>query len=270
MEKETIIHRQGVSFLSYRNLTDKSILHGFSLRHGGQSRTPYDTLNLGLHVADNQCAVLENRRRFAEAIGYAPEAVVTGQQVHGHRVTVVTARTKGRGHLQAADAIPGTDGLVTVEPEIVLMAHSADCTVLFFYDPVHVCIGLAHAGWRGAVAGMGPAMIDAMAVQGCLRENIRVALSPTIGPCCYRVGVELTECVPHKYQQTLNRRKDGEIFFNLPELQQLSLLDAGVSKANIITSRYCTHCHTDLFFSHRAAGGVTGRMAGVISLQKQE
>jgi hypothetical protein len=268
MEKETIISRQGIAFLSYCNLTDESILHGFSLRQGGQSRAPYDTLNLGLHVADAQNTVLENRRCFAEAVGYAPEAVVTGQQIHGHRVAVVSEQMKGRGHLQAAAAVPGTDGLITAEPGIVLMAHSADCTVLFFYDPVVRCIGLAHAGWRGAVAGMGPAMVDAMAAQGCLRENIRVALSPTIGPCCYRVGVELTESVPQKYLRTLNRRNNGEIFFNLPALQQLSLIEAGVIKDNIITSRYCTHCHTDLFFSHRAAGGVTGRMAGVISLQK--
>lgn len=236
MQKETIVRQQGIAFLSYSNLIDEGILHGFSLRQGGQSKTPYDTLNLGLHVADDQNNVLENRRRFAQAIGYDVDTVVTGQQIHGHEVTVVSGKMKGRGHLSATDALQGIDGLVTVEPGIVLMAHSADCTVLFFYDPVHRCIGLAHAGWRGAVAGMPSTMVDVMVAQGCLRENIRVAFSPTIGPCCYRVGIELTQCVPQRFQQTLNRRKNGDVFFDLPALQQLSLLEAGVPKDNIITS----------------------------------
>ncbi len=268
MNKETIVSRRGIAFLSYGNIAGAKVLHGFSLRMGGQSPVPYDTLNLGLHVADDRDTVLQNRRHFAEAVGYPQEAVVAGEQVHGTQVAVVTGGMKGCGHLHTADALPSTDGMVTAEPGIVLMAYSADCTILFFYDPVNSCVGVAHAGWRGAVADMAAIMVNVMVDMGCHRENIRTAFSPAIGQCCYRVGTEFADCVPKKYRQALKRNKDGEMFLNLQAIHRLSLTAEGVAEENIAGSRYCTCCRTDMFFSYRAAAGVTGRMAGVISLLK--
>src|SRR5690606_38004714 len=141
-------------------------------------------------------------------------------------------------------ALPATDGLLTPEPHVVLMAHAADCTLLFFYEPNVRCIGLAHAGWRGAVAGMGARMVEAMCQYGCQRENIRVVLAPSIGPCCYRVGDEVVEAVPERFRRQVLKQVEHAFYLDLPGLQFLELLEAGIKESNLFRSRFCTHCRT--------------------------
>ncbi|MDW7651276.1 MAG: peptidoglycan editing factor PgeF [Bacillota bacterium] len=268
MHSEKIRETGGVRCLTFDNLTGQGIIHGFTLRSGGVSTAPYDTFNLGFHVGDSPQHVLENRRRLAEALGYHPEHVVAGEQVHKTAVSVVDADMRGRGHASSGDAVAATDGLVCMEPGIVLMAHSADCTILFFHDPVLHCIGLAHAGWRGAVADMSRAMVETMHGLGCLRENIRVALSPSVGPCCYQIGEPVIEKIAPGLRGKVISVRDGNSFLDLAGLQRLQLMQAGIPGQNITRSAYCTNCRDDLFFSYRASGGQTGRMAGVISLLK--
>jgi hypothetical protein len=266
MDHEQIRQQQGVYFLTVAEFFDRKVRQGFSLRVGGTSHPPYDSLNLGYHVGDDIRAVRENRKRLAAALNYRPEEAVAGEQVHGNAIMKVSREQRGRGHLSATDSLPATDGLVCEERDVVLMAYAADCTILFFYDPVECCIGLAHAGWRGTVSGIGPAMIRVMLSQGSRAKDIKVAFSPAIGPCCYRVGEEVSGQVqPGWRDRVMIVRKEG-LFLDLPGLQRLQLLEAGITENNICKSRYCTSCHTDKFFSYRASGGVTGRMAGVISL----
>ncbi|NLN06481.1 MAG: peptidoglycan editing factor PgeF [Firmicutes bacterium] len=268
-ERERIIAANGISYLVFANLEQAKVLHGFSLRHGGVSSPPYDSLNMGLHVGDEEAKVLENRRRFAQALGYRVEKVVTGRQVHGISIARVTGKEAGRGHASYAAALPDTDGLITTAADVVLMAHAADCTLLFFYDPHIPCIGLAHAGWRGAVAGMGPAMVGAMCEAGSRPERILVALAPTIGPCCLQVGEDVADAVPADLcPQVVHRTGDG-FYLDLPEFHALQLVAAGIRRDNLVKSSYCTKCRQDLFYSYRGAGGRTGRMAGIIMLKWQ-
>ncbi|NLM46916.1 MAG: peptidoglycan editing factor PgeF [Firmicutes bacterium] len=268
-EQERIIAANGISYLVFANLEQAKVLHGFSLRHGGASGPPYDSLNMGLHVGDEEAKVLENRRRFAQVLGYRAEQVVTGRQVHGISIARVTGRDAGRGHAAFAEALPDTDGLLTTSADVVLMAHAADCTLLFFYDPHIPCIGLAHAGWRGALAGMGPAMVRAMCEAGCRPERILVALAPSIGPCCLRVGEEVAAAVPAALRPQVVRRADDGLYLDLPEFHALRLVAAGIRRDNLVKSSYCTKCRQDLFYSYRGAAGRTGRMAGIITLKWQ-
>ncbi len=255
----------GVSFLTFGGALG-AVTHCFSLRGGGVSEHPYHWLNTGFHVGDDRAAVAENRRRLAEAVGFPAQDVVAGQQVHGTVVAVVTAADKGRGACSDESALPQTDGLVSAEPGLPLMAHSADCLLLFFYNPGAGHIGMAHAGWRGAVAGIGGAMVDALRHLGSLPADLHVALSPAIGPCCYRVGAEFPRQVPSHLRKQVLVRREGELYFDLPGLQRLLLAEYGLRPENIIPSPYCTACHQDKFYSYRGAGGRTGRMAGVIML----
>jgi len=268
MTQVTIQTHHGLQVLMFSHLLAGSVLHGFSLRTGGVSASPYDTLNMGFHVGDDRQAVRENRRRFAAALGFCPQRVVSGQQIHGTAIVNVTQEECGRGADTDADALPGTDGLLTGEPGVVLMAHAADCALLFFYEATQNYAGLAHAGWRGAVAGLAPAMVEKLAERGCRREAISVALSPAIGPCCYRVGEEVVECVPEKWRRFVLRKRSQGYFFDLSGLLRLLLLEAGIKEENLVMANYCTSCHSDKFFSYRRAGGRTGRMAGIIALPK--
>lgn len=267
MLKEEICQVGAVRYLQFKNLQCEGLLHGYTLRQGGVSAAPYVSLNMGLHVGDDAQAVQANRQLVAKALAYEASLVVVGEQVHGTSIVHVTPDMAGRGHQGQADAVAATDGLICTEPEIVLMAHAADCTLLFFYDPVVRCLGLAHAGWRGAVAGMGPLMVEALTKLGCRPENLRVALAPTIGPCCYQVGEKVVEQVPQYWQAKVVRQAAGAYYFDLPEFQRLQLKSAGIKEENLVKSSYCTACYPDLFYSYRVAGGQTGRMAGVISMK---
>ncbi|MBS3886267.1 MAG: peptidoglycan editing factor PgeF [Dethiobacter sp.] len=266
MVKEEIRTAGEISYLTFENLHSSEVLHAFTLRRGGVSVAPYNTLNLGGHVGDEPAAVKKNRQLLAEALGYQGHHVVSGQQTHGIKIEQVVAGNRLSASGGAEIVLPDTDGLICLEPDVVLLAYAADCTILFFFDPQRRCIGLAHAGWRGAVAGMAPAMVEAMARLGCLRQNIRVALSPSIGPCCYQVGDNVArEVASHLARDVLLQGKDG-FYLDLPGYHLRLLQEAGIMAKNIISSRYCTSCHQQHFFSYRFDGGRTGRMAGIISL----
>lgn len=267
MRSEEIRERAGIRYLVFANLQDERLTHGFTLRTGGASLAPYNSLNLGLHVGDDPQAVLKNRHLLAAALQYEEQKVTVGQQVHGTMIREVSEQNTGCGHATLIDALPDTDGLICSQPDIVLMAHAADCTLLFFYDPQRCCIGLAHAGWRGAVCGMGPRMVDAMLKQGCSVDHLRVALAPSIGPCCYKVGESVIHKVENHLRSSVLKEVMGDTYFDLPKYQALQLQEAGIRSEHLTKSAYCTNCHPDLFYSYRAAGGHTGRMAGVISMK---
>ena len=270
MTGEVIRVCHGLQVLKFSHFLAEGVPHGFTLRSGGVSTPPYDSLNLGFHVGDDRLAVRENRKRLAEAQNFSLQELAVGQQVHGASVVCVSQELCGRGRDSDADAIAGTDGLITGEPGVVLMAHAADCTLLFFYHATPEYAGLAHAGWRGALAGIGTVLVDKLARLGCRREAIRVALSPSIGPCCYRVGREVAERVPVKYHRHVLTKREQGYYFDLPGFHRLQLLEAGIPGDNLFVSKHCTCCYGDMFFSYRAAGGRTGRMAGFIALPEAE
>ncbi|MBT9168184.1 MAG: Laccase domain protein YfiH [Syntrophomonadaceae bacterium] len=151
MAKEEIRTAEGISFLTFEKLHSSELLHTFN---GGVSVAPSNTLNLGVHVGDEPAAVSKNRNVLAKALGYQAHHVVSGQQTHGIKIEQLTAGNRLSASEFTEAALPDTDGLICLDTNVVLVGFAADCTVLFFFDPQRRCIGLAHAGWRGAVAGM--------------------------------------------------------------------------------------------------------------------
>jgi polyphenol oxidase len=163
-------------------IPDARFVHGFPERTGGVSTGPRASLNMGRRWGDDPEAVAENRRRLAEHAGYDPAALVATRHVHGTDVWRV-------GEPLADDA--AFDGLVCDRPGPVLGAFAADCIPILFADPVAAVCGAAHAGWRGTVAGVAPRVVTRMAEAGARAGDIRVALGPSIGPCCFEVGPEV-------------------------------------------------------------------------------
>jgi len=157
--------------------------HGFFTRQGGVSRGIYASLNCGFGSADDHAMVAENRRRVATALGSAVERLVTVHQVHGVTVAQVDEPW-------APGAAPRADGLVTRRPGIVLGILAADCAPVLLADPAAGVIGAAHAGWKGALAGVIEATVAAMEALGATRAHIAAAIGPCIGPASYEVGLE--------------------------------------------------------------------------------
>ena len=162
--------------------------HGFFTKAGGVSAGPYASLNCSLSGGDDRAAVAENRARAARALKAEPARLVGLTQVHGPAVATVHRPWE-------AGAGPRADAMVTAVPGIALGVITADCTPVLFADAVAGVVGAAHAGWRGAVAGVLEATVDAMIALGARADRIVAAIGPCIHQSSYEVGSDLRDAV---------------------------------------------------------------------------
>lgn len=242
-------------------------LHGVFARLGGVSRPPFATLNLGLHTGDDPDAVIANRERALASLELRLERVVAAQQVHGDRVAEVDASHWGMGAYDYASAVPGVDALITREKGTALFGYFADCLPLLISESNGEWIGLAHAGWRGSVQGVAKRTVRALKGRGVGAERLFAALGPCIGPCCFEVGDEVADGFRKAFgEKVVTRARSGRPSVDLALANKLALISEGVAPSRITSSGLCTACRRDLFFSHRAEGPQTGRMAAVIAL----
>ncbi|MGF7046167.1 YfiH family protein [Paenibacillus sp. DS2015] len=256
----------------------RGITAGFTGRHGGSGKLPYDTLNCAFHVGDDPNDVIDNRSKVAEMLGYSLESWTCGEQVHSRDIAIVREEDVGRGCRDRSSAIQDTDGLLTDVPGVLLTSFYADCVPLYFYDPVKQVVGLAHAGWKGTVAQIALHMVQKMEQQyGSHSYDIVAAIGPSIGSCCYEVDdvvmskvydLEKRVMGNEKYSSSWYvNKKDGKSMLNLKEMNRHLMIKAGILPIHIECTTWCTSCNNDLFFSFRKDGGVTGRMASWIGLK---
>jgi len=253
----------GVLFYRFAALDRPELLHGISLRHGGASHGTITGLNLGHSVGDDPAAVEQNHLLLYTSLGLAPLQVVSAQQVHGAHVERVYASHGGA-------VLPSTDALITNEPGIALLMRYADCVPVLLYDPVRGAIGLAHAGWRGALARVAARTAERM--MGAFASDpadILACVGPSIGPCCYQVGPEVVAeariAFPGLEGLTVRERPSGHAYLDLWRVVAEQLRQVGVR--HISLARICTACRTDLFYSYRREHDRAGRFAAVIGLR---
>ncbi|MFV9509973.1 peptidoglycan editing factor PgeF [Tepidibacillus sp. LV47] len=248
---------------------------GFSTKKGGVSKGFYATMNLALHVNDQEEDVISNRKMLTNALGFSFDAWTSAEQVHGNHIEIISKEKRGKGRLSREDAIQDTDGMVTNEPNILLTSFYADCVPLFFLDPVKKVIGLAHAGWKGTQLKIAEKMIETFVFAfGSNREDIHVAIGPSIGQCCYEVDGKVIQPIQSTFsfipEDIIFDKNNGHYDLDLKKLNQQILIHAGILPNHIEVSSYCTSCDHHLFFSHRKDKGKTGRMAAWIGLRKDE
>ncbi|MHB0867901.1 MAG: peptidoglycan editing factor PgeF [Chloroflexota bacterium] len=235
-------------------------------RSGGVSDPPFDSLNASYAVQDDPARVKANRDLMAQAVGWDPRRIVSANQVHGRRAVAV-----GRDHIGAPD-LTETDALVTDEPGLLLLLKFADCVPVVLWDPVRRVVAVAHAGWRGTMAGTPAAALELMVDRyHSDPSDVLAGIGPSIGPCCYEVGAEVVAQAGQAFAgaNVLQRGADGRVHFDLWSSNAETLMRAGVAEENIATARICTRCRHDLFFSHRAAGGLAGRFAFVAGIRDE-
>ncbi len=238
------------------------LAHGVFTRLGGHSRPPWDTLNTGHTVGDDPEAVEENHRLVCSALGFTVDDLASPYQVHGSTVGVVDECDRGRVR-------PQTDALVTASPGVLLMLRFADCVQVFFYAPRHRAVGLAHAGWRGTVAGIARATVEVMREAfGTRPADLIAGIGPAIGPCCYRIGSDVVEAVRDALPDAPHviRESPGHTYLDLWESNRHQLVQAGVRQIEV--AAICTSCNTEEWFSHRAEHGRTGRFGALIGLRR--
>ena len=251
------------------------VVHAFSTRQGGVSREPFATLNLGASVGDDREAVQENRRRFFGAFAIRPSQVVRVRQVHGKGVLRVDPALVGReGFPQALlDERYEYDALITNLPGLALVVTTADCMPLLIHDPVRGAVAAVHAGWRSTAKRIAAEAIRALReAYGTDPADCRVAIGPAIRGCCFEVDRPVADAMgaalPGWEAHTMPARP-GHWRLDLAGVNRAILQEAGVRPERIEDLGFCTACRTDLFFSHRAEKGRTGRMMNLILLKDE-
>ena len=249
--------------LEYLTARSIGVPHCFSTRLGGVSTGSLSSLNLGAHRGDSMENVRENYRILGEAVGFDPDFLVLNHQVHSDIVRVV-----GSNHCLGLDhqAYPDADGLITNEPGVALAAFTADCTPVLLWDPVTGAVGAVHAGWRGTVADIAGKTVRAMCEQfGCKAENIRAAIGPNIGACCFETDGDVPQAVRAVLGpagEMFIRRTGEKYHVDLKGVNEALLRRTGVEWIDI--SDACTVCRADRFWSHRVTRGDRGAQAAII------
>jgi polyphenol oxidase len=240
-------------------------VHGFTTRAGGVSAPPFDTLNLGAKWGDDPARVSENRRRVERAVG---GPIFVARQVHGAVIVRVRA-----GDDRAALAQVEADGICCDSSGVAIGVFVADCVPALVVDPRTGSFAAVHAGWRGTVAGVLPAAVRALGTEfGARPEELRVALGPAIGPCCFEVGPEVSAAFEALFPDARARGivlpsargAAGKANVDLKAANRLLLERAGVAPAAIEAGPECTHCDRARFFSFRRDGSGTGQLMGIV------
>jgi YfiH family protein len=260
-------------FITSRLLSAEGVVHGFSLRSGGVSTGPYQSLNLGRGVGDDPRAVDENLRRLAHAAGLPdPVAFASAHQVHGDRVVAaargeplreVFAASQPTAFAPTTDArVTCADAVVALEPSVAAAVRVADCVPVLLYAPDVGVAAAVHSGWRGARAQIAARGVRALQhLAGADPDRIIAAVGPCIERCCYEVGADLASSFRDMFgaaaadDPTTTARPHLDLRFAV----ECALRSAGVREERIEHAGGCTSCDIAAFFSHRRDRGTTGR-----------
>lgn len=279
-DDSTTVHTvNGVDFITFKKLDKAGVVHAFSTRTGGVSEGYLGSMNLSFHRGDDPEKVMENHRRFAEAVGYDHTKLVFSDQVHKTDIYKVTEADAGKGIMRESD-IKEIDGLMTNVPGIPLITFYADCVPIFFYDPVKKVVAMNHSGWKGTVSKISACMIKRLGEEyGSMPEDLICAIGPSICKECY----EVSEDVAEQFKEAYTTEEAAQIVFPEPAIENsadrepkflldlhkanyYNLVDSGVRPENIDVTNICTCCNSEWLFSHRASKGLRGNLGAVIML----
>ncbi len=238
--------------------------HGFLGRAGGVSEGIYAGLNIGLGSDDDRETIMENRRRAVAAVLPGSE-LVTVHQVHSADVVTVTGPIP-------LDQRPQADAMVTDQPNLLLGILTADCVPVLFHDPQAQVIGAAHAGWKGALAGVTDNVLTAMEALGADRDHIACAIGPCIAQASYEVDASFRSgflAADPANDQFFATGKPDHFQFDIEAYVAARLQAAGVIRIDKLGLD--TYAHEDRYFSyrrscHRGEAGY-GRQISLIGLK---
>ena len=253
--------------LVYMRSTLIGAKHTFTTRFGGVSEGEFATLNLGSSRGDALENVRENYRRVCALFGVDENGACVTNQIHENTVRTVTMADR-HGCLTRTPYV--ADGLVTGDRGLPIFCFTADCVPVLLWDAEGHAAGAVHCGWRSSVADILKNALDAMSALGARPENIRAAIGPSIGRCCF----ETDDDVPNAVSAWLrgdtdglfDRRADGKTMVDLRAANARRLMTLGVPENNIDISDECTFCRHDKYWSHRYTAGRRGTQASGIML----
>lgn len=239
---------------------DKSITHSFLTRKGGISAAPFDSLNFSSKEGDSPENIQYNERAVGKAFGFSPGSLITLNQVHGNNVVLLEKPDKKP--LSSLDF--NGDAIITNQRGFALGILTADCLPILIHASLKGVVGAVHAGWRGTSLRIVQETLLAMEkVFDVKVDEVKVALGPSIGPCCYQVDDKVLK--PMRKNLTEKMVPVGNRMLDLTRINHELLLEMGIQKESVECVNLCTSCREDLFFSYRR-DGLTGRQLSFIML----
>ncbi len=204
---------------------------------------------------------MQKETPFIQQRGIQPNEFILMNQVHEANIRLVSKKQIGK-------RIPGTDAVVTQTKNLFLGVKTADCVPLFFYDPEKHAIGVTHAGWKGTHAKIAIRTVRKLQDIGSDPKQIRVAIGPHIGGCCYVVQTDRAELFKQIFaDERVTYFTEGNWHLDLGLANKKQLQESGVIESQIDAPIACSSCQVDQFYSNRKEGVKAGRMLGIIGIK---
>jgi YfiH family protein len=243
-------------------------VNGFSTRLGGTSPMPASALNLAGFNEDTAENILENRRRFLKL--FEGEWALAGcWQVHGAEVRLIKTLAEAKPAEDARRDTIYCDAIVSNAAGVLAGVKTADCVPILVGDPVTGAFAAVHAGWRGTLGKVATRALERLTTEyNTNPRDVRVAIGPAAGACCYEVGADVIDAFKSNFssQDLLTQTRVDHACIDLLKANRGQLISAGVDPDRINVAPLCTMCRTDLFFSYRREKGVYGKVGRLMSV----
>ncbi len=242
-------------------------IQGFTTRHEGVSRPPYNSLNLGMNTQDQQANVEGNRSLLARAFGVNQEALVTPKQVHGSDILVINEPNEDFSHFLSVEG----DAVITNQPHVMIGVCVADCAPILLCDPENRVVAVVHAGWKGTADRLIAKTVAGMVSEfGSVPARLHAAIGPCIQKCCYEVDEPVRQAFQKggiTWNSCAELKSPGKWQLDLAAANRELLLLAGLPADAVQLSDQCVCCHSEQFFSYRRDKEESGRQMGFIMLK---
>jgi polyphenol oxidase len=239
----------------FKNLSKaEGLVHFVSTRKGGVSKPPFDKLNIGFQIGEEDKNVLANRKILFDAMGITLKSAVFAKQIHSPNVKIVSQKMSGFGAFTYKTSIKDTDAMVTNEPDICLVVRTADCVPIVVYDRKNKVIGIIHSGWKGTVSKITSKTVGIMINKFKSKpKDIVIGIGPSIGPESYEVGMDVINQIRRAFPgldlvKMVSKEKG---LLNLWEANLQQLLALEIPRKNIEVAGICTYQNFDNFYSYR-------------------
>jgi YfiH family protein len=258
----------GVRALVCAALEQDGFTNGFSTRGGGASQMPENALNLAGFNEDSAENILENRRRFLKL--FPGEWALAGcWQVHGSDVRLIKNQIDAKPAEDARGDTVYCDAIVSNSTGVLAGVKTADCVPILIGDSRTGSFAAVHAGWRGTLSEVAVKALNRMANEyGSLVPQVRVAIGPAAGSCCYEVGADVIDPFRTRFpdQDIFTQTREHHACVDLFRANRTQLISVGVDPKRIHLAPFCTMCRTDLFFSYRREKNVYGKVGRLMSV----
>lgn len=264
IKKSAVRIKNGLPFFLIQELVNIGwVQHGFLTRKGGVSPPPYHSLNLSYSTfsrdGDRVENVYNNKNLIATTFGFNINRLILLRQIHKDEILIL------REPLDPIPSLLEYDAMITNLPNIFLGIRTADCLPIFVINIKERVIGALHAGRRGTALHITRKVLRKMKVEfSCSPKDFLIIMGPSIGPCCYEIDEKVFQPEWEPFSTFLG---DGKWMVDLSGINVDQMKKEGIKEEQIFKIDLCTHCHNDLFFSHRKEGR-TGTQISFIGIKE--